>query len=152
METKVYLVIIGTASFDLAGITIHQVAHFINSQNAQEDIVIPVESLKLNVNLKEYTESVITSLKSELDRNGNPYSDSASKKIEISVVDVSLASSMGGNICNIDLVIQPGAIPVIGIQASAKSLNYQKAIDYAVADAAIRVLNHREIIRYLEGW
>ncbi|KPJ75235.1 MAG: hypothetical protein AMJ54_15545 [Deltaproteobacteria bacterium SG8_13] len=134
-----------------AAITFSGPVHFINTQNTQKDIVVLVENFKLNVNLKTYTESVISSLKSEFDRNDYPYFETASKKIRIAVVDVSLASSMGGNVCNIDLVIQPGDHPVIGIQASAQSINYQKAIDYAVADAAIRILNHSKIIRYLEG-
>ena len=135
----------------VAVIKFSEPVHFINSQNTQEDIVVPVESFNLSINLHEYTEAVITGLKSEFDRNGYPYSDAASKTMRITVADVSLGSFMGGNVCNLDLVIQPGELRVIGIQASAKSLNYQKAIDYAVADAIIKILSHSEITRFLEG-
>ena len=136
---------------DVPALTLSEPIRWNNSQTSQEAIIITDSIDKYNINLQKYTEVVISALKAEFDRKGYPYSDLADRVISVSVVDVSMTNFMGGVVCNFDLAIKLGDGMVIGIQGSAKSMVREKAINYAAADAVRKILNHSDIIRYLEG-
>jgi len=120
-----------------------------NTQTSNEDVDLSYSNYTLAVNYREYTESVITLLKDELEKRGKTVSDDAHKTINIAVIDISLIPFAGSYICQIDLNLGAGNGYLVGREASAKSMYFRKAIKYAVADAVIKILNNGEILRYL---
>jgi hypothetical protein len=120
----------------------------IQSTTAERDLRVPPYTVK--VNLYQYTESVIRLIRRALEEKGISFSNNAEKVVRLAVIDVTMVPLAGGRFrCALNLTVETALTGPKGMEASARSWNFQKAIDYAIADAAVLILNNEEIGKYL---
>ncbi len=53
--------------------------------------------------------------------------------------------------CRNDVLVATGGNTLFGMEATAQSMSYKKAINYAIAEASMQVLNDRRVHEYLES-
>ena len=87
-------------------------------------------------------------LESELDNRRSSSSDLDPKTLTIGISDIRITGAFQ---CNIYFYIEGGDGYKKGHKAMGQSWNYQKAIDCAIADIAVRILNDEHILSYLES-
>ena len=125
---------------------------FQNTQNSTAETDLRVPPYTVKVNLYQYTDSVIRLIKRALEGKGISFSDNAEKIVRLAVIDVRMIPLAGGRFrCALNLTVETALTGTKGMEASAQSWNFQKAIDYAIADAAALILNNKEITNYLAG-
>lgn len=124
----------------------------INTQNSAADTTIKLRSgYTLIVNYREYTHLIIQNIKTELEKRGKPLVPNADKTLGIAVIGVDMITFAGGQDCQINLTVATGGKNLFGMEATAQSLSYKKAINYALAEAAIQILNDRRVREYLKS-
>ena len=103
----------------------------------------------MTVSLYKSTDRLIALIKDELQKKGISVLESAGKKLKISIVDIWMVPRVGVFKCDFNLTADIGG-NAIGMKASGESWNYEKAMDLALTEAAIVILNNDKIIQYLE--
>ncbi len=87
-------------------------------------------------------------LESELEKNQSARSDQGSKILKIGITDIRISPKFQ---CIIYFSVDGGNGYKKGHQAKGQSWNYNKAIDRAIADIAVKILNDESILNYLES-
>lgn len=121
-----------------------------NAQDSSENVSLSTVGLTLLVNYRDYTQLAIKSLKSELEKHGSAVLESAPKEIRLAIVDLKLLPLSISHKCIINYTVVTGDGYVQGHEAIGESWSYQVAIDTAVTNVAIGVLNDERILDYLE--
>jgi len=89
-------------------------------------------------------------LKSELDKRKEEITVSTPKVITVAIDDLKMFPMVGNFRCIINYTVKTGDGYVRGIEVLGGSWNYRTAIDMAVANVAVGVLNDEKILSYLE--
>lgn len=121
-----------------------------NAHESSEDISVSIPGATVTVNYKEYTDLVIKLLKSELDKRKEEITVSTPKVITVAIDDLKMFPMVGNFRCIINYTVKTGDGYVRGIEVLGGSWNYRTAIDMAVANVAVGVLNDEKILSYLE--
>lgn len=123
-----------------------------NTQNSASDTIVKLRSgHTLTVNYREYTDLIIQKIKTELEKRGKCLTANADKTLGIAVIGVDMITFAGGQDCQINLTVATGGKNLFGLEATAQSMSYKKAINYALAEAAIQILNDRRVHEYLKS-
>lgn len=132
-------------SFNVAG-----PVQIINAQQSSEDVSIPIPLFTLTVNYGQYTESAIRLLKAELDKRSGVAPGSTPKRITVAIVDLRMIALAGTFRCIVNHTVETGDGYRRGIEVIGGSWDFRTAIDAAVANVAVSVLNDEKILSYLE--
>lgn len=121
----------------------------VNAQRSDAVINLPVSPYTVTVNLYKTTDTLIALIKDELNKKGVAVSESADKKIKISVVDIWMVPRVGVFKCDFNITADIGG-NAIGMKASGESWNYEKAMDLALTETAIVFIYNDKFIQYVE--
>ena len=122
----------------------------VNAQQSSEDVAIPIPGFTVAVNYRQYTESAIKALRGELDRRAGPTAARTPKRVTLTIVDLRMVTTGTTFGCIINYTVETGDGSRRGIEVIAWSWRFPKAINAAVTDVAISVLNDEKILSYLE--
>jgi hypothetical protein len=121
-----------------------------NAQDSVENVSVPTVAATISVNYRDFTQLAIKLLKNELEKHGSTVQESAAKEIKLAIVDLKLLPLSTSHKCLINYTVVTGEGYVRGLEAMGESWNIQTAIDTAITNVAIGVLNDEQILDYLE--
>jgi|SRR5919108_2901307 hypothetical protein len=121
-----------------------------NTQSSVEDVPLAIPGFTINVNYKSYTDIALKLLRSELDNKSGAVAGSAAKEIKVAIVDIKMLPMSGNFRCIVNYTVESGDGYIRGLEAIGGSWSYQTAIDTAVTNVAVGVLNEERILTYLE--
>jgi hypothetical protein len=121
-----------------------------NTQASIENMPIAVSPFTVNINYKNFTDLALKLLKNELDKKHAGGGTNAAKEIKLAIIDIKMLPMSGNFRCIINYTVETGDAYVRGLEAIGASWNYQTAIDAAIANVAVGVLNNERILTYLE--
>jgi hypothetical protein len=127
-----------------------QPVRLVNAQPAGPEIDVTVQPYTVKVNLHKYTEAVIDLMKGALREKGMLVSDTAARAVKIAVIDVGIMPRATIFKCDFSYTVETENFERFGAEASAENWNFKKAIDLATAETAVRILNDKRFIRYVE--
>lgn len=123
----------------------------VNAQLSSEEAQIAVPGFAVTVNYKNYTELALKLLQNELaKKTPAAATGSAAKEIKLAIVDIKMLPMSGNFRCIINYTVETGDGYVRGLESMGGSWSYQTAIDSAVTNVAIGILNTEQILTYLE--
>jgi hypothetical protein len=111
----------------------------------------PIVGSDVSIDYTQFTRTAVDRLHQELTRLGVPTAPDASRRLEISLMYVDLLIQSAGTqtACIIDFRVTLGDGTVRGLQARAKSSDYEEACDAAQTDVTVVTLNDPVVQRYL---
>ncbi len=109
-----------------------------------------VPAVTLKVNYRQYTEIALKSLKKELEKKGVTIAAGGPKEIKLAVVDLKMIVMPGRSTCVLNYTVMTGDGYIRGMESTGASWNSRVAIDMAVANVTVGVLNDQRILDYLE--
>ena len=121
-----------------------------NAQELSEDVSLPIPGFTITANFRQYTDLAIKSLRTELDKKSGGNAGAAEKEIKLAIVDLKMLPGSGNFRCILNFTATTGQGYIRGIEVIGASWNFKTAIDTAVANVAIGVLNDERILSYLE--
>jgi hypothetical protein len=127
-----------------------QPIRLMNVQPVGPEIDVTVQPYTVKVDLHSYTQTVIEVMKKQLREKGVPVSDTAEKIVKVAVIDVGIIPRAAIFKCDISYTVEAENIARFGAEASAENWNFQKAIDLAVTEAAVRIMNDQRFIGFVE--
>lgn len=136
-------------SGEIPSFSVSEPIRIVNAQTSSSDVILPVHPYKLSVNHKQYTDTAIKLLIGEIEKRGGKISGDASKVINVSIIDVKIATTMKFR-CIINFTVETGDAYFKGFEVAGGSWDYEKAIDLAMANVVIKTLNNDGILRYLK--
>lgn len=122
----------------------------VNAQSEGSEIELTVPAYTVTVDLHKTTDAVIDSMAGELRKKGVSVSDTAEKTVKIAVIDVRIITRAAVFKCDVSYTVEAEKIERFGGEASDESWNFQKAVDLAVTETAIQILNKRQFVDYLQ--
>lgn len=120
-----------------------------NAVESSEEIVTRARLINLPVNYRLYTESAIQLLKRELESNGVVVSGSATKVMNVAILNVGLTKSLVDFWCVIDASLQLGDGSMQGFTSRGTG-PVRKAIDSAMVGLVVQILNDRNVRSFLK--
>ena len=120
----------------------------INNQLSTANVETTVSPFTITMNYRNFTDLVLKFLRNAIDKN--QLGGTGTKEIKLAIVDVKMLPNAGNFRCVINATVEAGDGYVRGLEAVGASWNYQTAIDSAIANIAVAVLNHERILTYLE--
>ncbi len=121
-----------------------------NAQGSSDDVLVPKGNITLSINYREHTQLILNLLKKELDERSSTLFGDAPKEIKLAVVDVKMIPTQLMTRCIMNSTIETKEGYIRGIEVIGASWNFFIAIDTAVANTVIAVLNDEQILAYLE--
>ena len=122
-----------------------------NAQESSDDVSVSVPGVTtVTVNYRQYTELAIKLLKGELEKKGVAVLGNAAKEIRLAIVDLKVLTVPGTMRCLVNFTVKTGDGYVRGKEVIGANWNYETAIDMAVANVAIGILNDEKFLDYLE--
>jgi hypothetical protein len=121
-----------------------------NAQESSKDTSITISPSTFTVNYRKYTEIAIRLLKRELRKKGTIVSGYGAKEIKLAIVDLRVNRMPGTMRCFVNYTVKTGDGYVRGNEVVGASWDFQTAIDMAVANVAVGVLNDEKILNFLE--
>jgi hypothetical protein len=131
-------------------LNVKQPVKLVNVQTLDSKIALSVNPYTVNVNLHDYTDTVIALIKGGLQKKEVSVLENAEKVINLAVIDVGMSPLSGSFKCDLSFTVEMEGTPLFGMEVSAQNWDFQKAIDLTIAEAAVWVLNDERIIQYLE--
>jgi len=135
---------------NIPALNVKQPVELVNVQALDSEIALSMSTSTVMVNLHDYTETVIALIKGGLQKKEVLVEKNADKVINLAVIDVGMSPLSGSFKCDLNFTVEMEGTPLFGMEVSAQNWNFQKAIDLAIAEAALWILNDERIIRYLE--
>ena len=151
----------------LAGCTIH----YVPKPSPEEPIVIPVfkpgqpvaiinktapreallslQPYDLRVDYRQYADSAIQLLKSELEKGGGVVQTTASSEIGLDFTDIRIVPGAGRLRAVINFTVTTGDGFVRGLEASEVNWNFQRAIDGAIVNVVKGIMTNDRVRQYL---
>ena len=169
MKARSYAILIGTLLTALCGCTLQHIPKeqtiepakippfkaigttvLTNTQASTEDVQIAIPAFTITVNYRSYTDLALRQLKSELDKKTDASRARPAKEFKLGIVDIKMLPMSGNFRCIINYTVETGDGYVRGLEAIGGSWNYQTAIDTAMANVVVGILNEERILNYLE--
>jgi len=136
-------------SGEIPSFSVSEPIRIVNAQTSSSDVILPVPPYKLIINHKQYTDTAIKLLAGEIEKRGGKIAEDASKVIEVSIIDIKIATTVKYR-CIIHFTVGTGDAYFKGFEAAGGGWDYEKAIDLAMANVVVEILNNDRILRYLE--
>ncbi len=111
---------------------------------------LEVMNLAMEVDEGDYARILEAAIKEELERQGHPVSESALRKLDLTILHVAVLGGVSST-CYVELVVLEPDGAEQGFQAKGGSGAPIEACERALAEAAVTVLNDPEIRSALEG-
>ena len=122
-----------------------------NAQESSDDVSVSVPGVTtVTVNYRQYTEFAIKLLKGELEKKGVAVLGNAAKEIRLAIVDLKLLIVPGTTRCLVNFTVKTGDGYVRGKEVIGANWYFKTAIDMALANVAIGILNDEKFLDYLE--
>lgn len=123
--------------------------NLVNTQGASTIIDLSAGPYTLKADLHAYTEAVRALIEQVWRTKGGTVSKDAHHILELAVVDVWLIPRFGVFKCDVNLQVALGESAPFGLEASAQNFSYEKAIDSALSESVVAILNRQEVVAYL---
>lgn len=121
-----------------------------NNREPSAENTVSVRPYTITVDYRQYTEIAIRLLKGELEKKGVRVVEKAAKEIKLSIVDLKVLPMPGVMRCILNYTVETGDGYVRGKQVIGANWNFKTAIDMAVTNVAIGVLNDENVLNYVE--
>ena len=121
----------------------------VNSQTSSTDVVLPLRGVDVTVNYRDYTASAIALLRRELDSRATAGSTATRKEIRLAIVDLRIMAIPQMR-CIVNFTVETGDGYTRGHETMATNWNFGAAIDAAISNVVVAVLNDEQVIAYLE--
>ena len=119
------------------------------NKTAPREVVLPVPTYDLRVDYRQYADSAIQLLKSELEKRDGVVQTSASREIGLDFTDIRIVPSLGRFRAVINFTVTTGDGYERGVEASDVNWNFQKAIDGAIVNVVKATLTNDRVRQYL---
>jgi len=120
-----------------------------NAQPRKEKIKTETVGYTLLVDYNEYTALFIDILGKEIERSGGSISPRAAKEIKVAITDVGLTNCMVNCFSSADATVELGDGRVRGFNSKSRG-SMQDAIDKAMVNLAVTILNDERVRHFLE--
>ena len=137
-------------AYKIPNLTANQPIAFVNVQRAGQVLDLRVSPYKVKVDLHGYTDTVIDLIVDAVKKKKVIISDTSDKAVKIAVIDVGVITRATVFKCDISYTVEAEEIQRYGGEASGESWNFQKAIDIAVTETAVQILNDPRFTDYLQ--
>ena len=119
------------------------------NKTAPREVLLSVQTFDLRVDYRQYADSAIQLLKSELEKREGVVQTSASREIGLDFTDIRIAPSLGRLRAVINFTVTTGDGYVRGLEASDANGNFQRAIDGAIVNGVKGILTNDRVRQYL---
>ena len=119
------------------------------NKTAPREVMLSVQPYDLQVGYRQYADSAIQLLKSELEKRGGIVQTSASREIGLDFTDIRIVPSLMRFRAFINFTVTTGDGYVRGLEASDVNGNFQKAIDGAIVNVVKAMLTNDRVRQYL---
>lgn len=119
------------------------------NKTAPREVLLPVSAYDLRVDYRQYADSAIQLLRSELEKREGVVQTSASREIGLDFTDVRIVPGAGRLRAVINFTITTGDGYLRGLEASEGNWNFQKAIDGAIVNVVKEILSNDRVRQYL---
>jgi len=127
-----------------------QAVSVVNAQTSDEEIVIGRAGMgKMKGNLREWTDTAVTVLRTELKKRSVTVADDGPKSLKVAITAATLSSRPMGAASTVQIEVETGDGGKHVLSGRASSMQPPRACDGAVADAVKAILTDEAIQAYL---